>query len=580
MASALRGLTLQAGVGARRIRRDGFALAPPATLALFLAPIALGLLGTLLPSFGLHPALGLSRVSLAPWAELLRDPSLPEAVRVSLVTGFGAALLSLLIAFSACAAFHHHAWFTKARALLAPALAFPHASFAVGMAFLLAPSGWLARLFSPWATGWERPPDLLIVQDPNGFALLFALTLKESLFLLLMILAALSQTEPAPSLRAARSLGYGPVRAWLLVVAPRVYSQLRLPIYAVLAASLAHVEMALILGPAAPPTLAPMALSWFTHFDLALQTKASAAAILQLLLAGGAIGLWRLGEIAVARLARPWLSAGRRSGPLDRLAAWIGGAGLGASFGLSALAGLALLLWSLAGRWSWPGALPQSFSLAAWAGAGAGIGELAGASLLAGALSTAIALVLVIACLEAEQDAAARTRRALLLLYVPLLLPQIGFLFGVQVLLAGLQLDGSLAAVVWTHLLFVLPYVFLAFSDPFRALDPRLARTARSLGASRLRTLLYVKLPLLLRPLAIAAAIGFTVSLSLYLPTVLAGAGRFETLATETVALAAGGDRRVLGATAFSQTALPFLALWAALALPAWAARARRGLAA
>ena len=48
-------------------------------------------------------------------------------------------------------------------------LAVPHLASAIGTAFLLAPSGWLARLASPWLTGWERPPDLLTVNDPSAW---------------------------------------------------------------------------------------------------------------------------------------------------------------------------------------------------------------------------------------------------------------------------------------------------------------------------------------------------------------------------------------------------------------------------
>ena len=43
---------------------------------------------------------------------------------------------------------------------------------AIGLAFLAAPSGWLARLTSPWLTGWRYPPDIATVGDPWGLALI------------------------------------------------------------------------------------------------------------------------------------------------------------------------------------------------------------------------------------------------------------------------------------------------------------------------------------------------------------------------------------------------------------------------
>ncbi len=146
-------------------------------------------------------------------------------------------------------------------------------------------------------------------------------------------------------------------------------------------------------------------------------------------------------------------------------------------------------------------------------------------------------------------------------------------------LLLRLGLDGTLLAVVWSHVLFVLPYVFLSLADPWRALDPRYARTAACLGASPAKVLLRVKLPMLLRPLLIAAAVGFAVSVGQYLPTLFAGAGRLSTLTTVAVTLAAGADRRVIGVYVFLQSLLPLVLYGLALMLPAAIYANRRGLA-
>ena len=58
----------------------------------------------------------------------------------------------------------------------------------------------------------------------------------------------------------------------------------------------------------------------------------------------------------------------------------------------------------------------------------------------------------------------------------------------------------------------------------------------------------------------------------------LRAAGRFDTLTTEAVSLAASGNRRVIGAYALMQMLLPFLAFALAAAVPAWMFRHRRGL--
>lgn len=205
-------------------------------------------------------------------------------------------------------------------------------------------------------------------------------------------------------------------------------------------------------------------------------------------------------------------------------------------------------------------------------------GPLATTLAVAG-VSTLIALVLTILCLEREYETGrGRGGGALLLIYLPLIVPQISFMFGLQVLSIWLGVDASFSALVLAHLVFVLPYVFLSLSDPWRAHDRRHDLIAAGLGMSRARTLIRIRLPMLTRAILTAAAVGFSVSVGQYLPTVLIGAGRLTTVTTEAVALAAGGNRRVIGVYAFMQTLLPFLAFSIATGLPGLLFRNRRGL--
>jgi putative thiamine transport system permease protein len=81
---------------------------------------------------------------------------------------------------------------------------------------------------------------------------------------------------------------------------------------------------------------------------------------------------------------------------------------------------------------------------------------------------------------------------------------------------------------------------------------------------------------MLMRPVLTAAALGFAISVGLYLPTLLIGAGRWPTITTETVALASGADRKLIGATALLQALLPFLGFAVAALVPAILFRHRR----
>ncbi len=558
--------------------RSLLAYVPALTLALFLAPIAAGLVGTVLPAFGYLPALGGETLEVAPWRALAATPGLGTSVRLSATTGVAATALSLAIVFGFCSAAHHTRLVARARRLLAPLVAIPHVAVAMGLAFLMAPSGWLVRLASPWLTGWERPPDYLAVQDPWGLALTAGLVLKEVPFLLLMTLGALGQTKAERSLAAARSLGYGPVLAWIKCVLPPVYAQIRLPVYAVLAFSLSVVDMAIILAPGTPPPLAVQVFRWFRDPDLALQFQAAAGACLHVLIVAAAIALWAAAERLVARAGRAWLAAGARGGD-GRIAAAAATTAMATVYGAVILSLVGMAIWSFAWRWRYPDALPSVWSLDNWSRQWGGLAWPSLVTLVVGLAAAAVATALTLGCLENERRRELGVpARVLWLLYVPLIVPQVGFLFGVQVLLVWTGFDGTWAALVWAHLLFVLPYVFLALADPTRAFDERYGRTALCLGASPNRVFWRVKGPMLLRPILLAFAIGFAVSVAEYLPTMLAGGGRFATLTTEAVAIAGGNDRRVMGIYALLQAALPLLFFAAALTVPAWLYRERRAL--
>lgn len=552
--------------------------APLVMLGAMFIPVMAGLAGTFLPAIGYFPALGGDSLSPGPILDLVRWPGFFKAGALSITTGVGVTLLSLAIVILFTAAWQGTRLFSAAERLLSPLLSVPHAAAAFGVAFLLAPSGWLARVMSPWATGWTTPPDVLIPQDPWGLTMMAGLVAKEVPFLLLMTIAALGQTESIKSRTIAQSLGYGRTWAWMTVVLPRVYEQIRLPVYAVLAYAMSVVDVAIILGPNAPGTLSAQVVSWMSDADLALRYRASAGALAQLGLVGGTLILWRLMELSVGCAARRWAYLGRRM-QRDRVLRHAALLGAAAPI-LAVLIGLAsLLVWSFAGFWSYPDVLPLSFTWTTWLRHASDLRDPIMETVRIGAMAVGISLALTIITLEAEQRFNLKlTTRRLGLLYAPLLVPQVAFLVGLQTLALESGLDAGTAAVTVAHIVFVLPYVFLSIAGPYRAWDARYATISAAMGAGTQRTLWKIRLPMLLGPLLVAAAIGFAVSVGQYLPTLLVGAGRVQTLTTEAVALASGGDRRVIGVFALTQTLAAAVPFMAAIALPRFFWRNRRAL--
>jgi putative thiamine transport system permease protein len=541
--------------------------APALAVLVMVGPVVAGIIGTLLPALGYMPVLGGETLTLSVLPSLADEPGLGRSVWLSFSVGLGSTVAAFGLAVAFTAAMHGTPLFRAATRLISPLLSVPHVTLAIGVAFLIAPSGWAVRLLSPWATGWSRPPDLLIVNDPWGLALALGLVLKETPFLFLMLLAALDRVPAERIVMLGRSMGYGPMTAWLKGVLPQIYPRLRLPVLAVIAFATSTVDMAIPLGPTTPAPLAVRVVEWMGDPDLARRFLGCAGALLQAGVALAAIAAWIGLERLAAMIGRAWIRGGAR-GRRERPARVVAAGAMAVALTTAVASIAVLVIWSLAGPWRFPAALPADVSVAGWARGGADLARAAGTTASVALASAGLALILVIACLENESRSGRRPGRGVeWLLYTPLIVPQVAFLFGLQVVLVAAHIDGGWGAVVWSHLVFVLPYVFLSLAGPWRRIDSRYAAVARRLGHAPNAVLFRVTLPMLARPLLTAAAVGIAVSVALYLPTLFAGAGRVETLTTEAVARASSGDRRVIAAYGLLQVAIPLLAFTLAAVL-------------
>jgi len=406
---------------------------------------------------------------------------------------------------------------------------------------------------------------------------LFGLVVKEVPFLLLMSLAALPQLQSRHRIEVARTLGYRPTIAWLKVVAPSLYPLVRLPVIAVIVFASATVDVALILGPTLPPTLSVRVLSWFNDPDLNLRFLAAAGALLQLGTSLLAIAIWLALEKFVDLLWRFWLAAGNRNTG-ESLAFAIGRSAM--PFVLIVVAGslLALLSNAFAGPWRYPWALPSSWTIHHWANSLSDLSTPLFNTVIISVSSTLIALLLVVATLESERLSGKSRAASSWLLYLPLLIPQLVFLFGIIVLTEFAGWQANLSLVVFGHLLFVLPYVFLSLSEAYRQLDPRWTQVASTLGASQLKSFWRIRIPLLLAPCLTAVAIGMAISISLFLPTQLLGAGRITTITSEAVSLTSGANRNLISVWAVVQLSLPIFGYMMALSIPKFVWRNRSGM--
>ncbi|MFC5584737.1 ABC transporter permease [Nitratireductor kimnyeongensis] len=544
-------------------------LGPILAIVLLTVPVVFGLAGTLLPAFGYLPALGGTMFELAPFRQLLAEPAILSSAVMSLVVGLVTAAFSIVSVMLFTAAWGGTRIFMRMQHLISPLLSVPHAGAAFALAFLIAPSGMIARLISPELTGWERPPDLLIVHDPMGLSMMTGLIVKEIPFLLLVTLAALPLVKPARTRALIASMGYGRISGFVFGLWPSIYPQIRLPVFAVIAFATSVVDVATILGPTTPAPLAVRLVRWMNDPDLSMRFLASAGAVLQLGVTATAIVIWMGLEKFGAFLRERLACAGRRYRSDSALRIGVLVVML-VSAGAIFIGMAALALWSVAGLWQYPDLLPARFEVRNWKRVLPNLMDPLATTLSVAVVSTLIAVVIAVLCFAREDETSRSAGRgALTVLYLPLLVPQVAFLFGLQLFFILVGIEATWIALVFVHLVFVLPYAWLSLRDPWRAFDRRYDQIAAGLGQGAARRFFLVRLPMMTRPLLAVAAIGFSVSIGLYLPTVLIGAGRLTTITTEAVALASGGNRRVIGIYAFMQMVLPAAGFAVATIVPA-----------
>ena len=305
-------------------------------------------------------------------------------------------------------------------------------------------------------------------------------------------------------------------------------------------------DVAIILGPGNPPTLAVISWQWLTQGDADQQTKGALASLLLMLLLAAYVLLsyllWRSWRRTIPRVdgirkpATPLL-------PGTTLASFLPLTGVLCVVLLAILADQSTI---------------NSEALIN--------------SLTMGLVATFIALLLLLLWLEWGPQ------RRQLWLWLPTLLPALPLVAGQYTLALWLNLDGSWTAVVWGHLLWVMPWMLFILQPAWQRIDSRLILIAQPLSWSRAKIFFYVKCPLMLRPTLIAFAVGFSVSIAQYMPTLWLGAGRFPTLTTEAVALSSGGSNGILAAQALWQLLLPLI-IFALTALVAkWVGYVRQGL--
>jgi len=520
-----------------------------------IVPTLPGLLGVLLSALGYIPPIGLHYLSLDGFSAVFSWAGVWQSIGLTIYSAIFSSYLACMITFAILQSTWRTSFWRKIELSLSPLLAMPHVAFAIGFAFMFAPTGMGARVVHDWFGYTPNAQDVddlaLLIKDPYALGLVVMLALKEVPFLLLMSIPILQQLKIEQTEKVSHAMGYSSAQTWWKCIFPQWFARLRFPMLAVIAYSLAVVDVALIIGPTNPPTFAVLVWQWFNDPDLSLLPRAAAGAVVLFAIASVLIGLARLIEWAVTKGFKAWQYSGRNGVQLPGRSLFI------AIIGLVVLMVPLLVIWSFAQRWRFPDLLPSQYSLRFWQYEWQGILSTLEQSMFIAVVCATISLVL--ALMAHEYRLRYRWQVPGYIIAIPMLIPQLSVLFGLQIVTLYIDSEAYLFWVCWAHVFFAFPFVYLSLDGPWRSFDNGLTRVALSLGKSPLQAWFKIKLPLLLPAIAFAWAVGISVSLAQYLPTLILGAGRVSTITTEAVALSSGFDRRVTAIYAIWQAILPLM---------------------
>ncbi|MUK28730.1 thiamine ABC transporter permease [Aliivibrio fischeri] len=522
-------------------------------IAVCILPTLPGLLGVAVSALGYIPPLGMHHFSLDGFALVFSWEGVWRSIGLTIYSAITSSYLACLITFAVLQATWGSKFWRKVELSLSPLLATPHVAFAIGFAFLFAPTGMGVRALHG-LFGYDASPQNIndlafLIKDPHALGLIVMLALKEVPFLLLMSISILTQLKIDQIEKVSASLGYSKAQMWWKCVFPQWLAKLRFPMLAVIAYSLSVVDVALIIGPTNPPTFAVLVWQWFTEPDLNLLPRAAAGAVILFAIASLLIAFARLVEWTITKGIKCWQYSGRSGISLPGKSLFL------LIISLTVLMVPLMIIWSFAQRWRFPDLLPSRYSERFWQLEWDSILSTINQSLSIAIITASIALVLAV--LAHEYRIKYKWQVPGYIIAIPMLIPQLSILFGLQVVTLYLSSDSYFFWVCWAHVFFAFPFVYLSLDGPWKSFDTGLTRVALSLGKSPLQAWWKVKMPILLPAIVFAWAVGISVSLAQYLPTLMLGAGRISTITTEAVALSSGFDRRVTAIYAIWQALLP-----------------------
>ena len=525
-----------------------------------IVPITFGILGFLLPSFGYFPILDKHQFNLDYFYISSNVPGISKSIILSFFTGFLSTVLALFFSQLIILSIFQSRVFSFIKTIISPLLALPHVTMAIGLLFIFSPSGLLLRIFSPWLTGFERPPNIFIIPDDYGFFLILGLVLKEIPFFILVSISAIEQFGARKFFNLGKSLQHTTFSVWCVLLFPLIYHRIRLIVFIVIAFAASVVDMSLLLAPSTPSTLAIQILQNYQSSEPKSLFIASNLALIQLLVILKLFLIWFLLEKLLSNKYLFTFLVNAVSYKSNLIKYFTFTLILILSI-LSFLTIISSFLWGLGGNWYFPNLLPKNISFQLLTIFFNENKSLILISVFVPLIVSILSCLIVTLWVELTESLNKRNQFLEGLIFLPLLIPQISFLIGMQSFLIPLNFNNFLLPLIIVELFYVIPYSFIILAPSFRAISKDILKVASSLGKNRFERLILVKIPMIMPTFLLSIAIGMLVSFALYTPVYFIGAGRVTTLTVEALNLSLSGAKRDLGVATIFQIIIPIIIL-------------------
>lgn len=211
-----------------------------------------------------------------------------------------------------------------------------------------------------------------------------------------------------------------------------------------------------------------------------------------------------------------------------------------------------LILWSIAGRWSFPNIFPETFSTRAIEELFGGYSGAIKVLLNSVLISCIVAIISVIISIPAARAITMYNFYGKnifkFVILMPIIVPATAFGMGIQIFFIKMGINDTVIGVILVHIIVCIPYTMKIISEVTEAVGNKLEIQARVLGASPLKAFINITIPILMPGIISSFSMAFIISFSQYFLTFIIGGGRVVTFSMIMLPYIQSGDRTIASA--------------------------------